>query len=109
MVYVKDELIKFEADRINTTNILMKTKKDIEILEKTTTMQFNRLEIESLKEKTEFNNKIDTKFADLEKELAMLVTESNIHTDKQDKLTSSHNNLNYKVLNFLTENERYRA
>jgi hypothetical protein len=82
MVYVKDELIKFEADRINTTNILMKTKKDIEILEKTTTMQFNRLEIESLKEKTEFNNKIDTKFADLEKELAMLVTESNIHTDK---------------------------
>ena len=38
MVYVKDELIKFEADRINTHDILVKLKKDLEILDKTTTM-----------------------------------------------------------------------
>ena len=37
MVYVKDELIKFEADRINTNDILIKTKTDIEKLEKSTT------------------------------------------------------------------------
>jgi hypothetical protein len=38
MVYVKDELIKFEADRINTNDILLKLKKDLEIIDKTTTM-----------------------------------------------------------------------
>jgi hypothetical protein len=38
MVYVKDELIKFEADRIHTNDILVKTSKDLEILEKTTSM-----------------------------------------------------------------------
>ena len=38
MVYVKDELIKFEADRINTNDILIKLKKDLEILDKTTTV-----------------------------------------------------------------------
>ena len=63
----------------------------------------------SKKERIEFKTKLDTKFADLDKELAMLVTESNIHTTKQEKLTSGHNNLNYKVLNFFTENSLYRA
>ena len=37
MVYVKDELIKFEADRIHTNDVLVKTAKDLEVLEKTTT------------------------------------------------------------------------
>ena len=39
----------------------------------------------------------------------MLTTESNIYSNKQEKLTTGHNTLNYKVLNFLAENDRYRA
>lgn len=38
MVYVKDELIKFEGERINTNDLCSKTAKDLEILEKTTSM-----------------------------------------------------------------------
>jgi hypothetical protein len=46
MVYVKDELIKFEADRIQTNDIVVKNKKNLDSLMNTTALRFTNLATE---------------------------------------------------------------
>ena len=56
MVYVKDEMIKFDADRIASVATLHKTKNDLEILGKITEEKFIKLSVENTKEKKELRN-----------------------------------------------------
>ena len=83
MVYVKDELIKFEADRIQTSDILVKTKKNLDILEKTTAQRFTNLVTEMTYEKQELTLTLEDRFAPIEKELEWFTAESNITKNKQ--------------------------